>query len=112
LISIRPELDVYSIALLTAMGLAVAALAVTLAHAVRGGRDLLAAAGRLCLVALAFAVFALSFHSLVGHSSGSAEGLSLLAFLNAHRAMVIVILLTAGLAAVALQAAARQSSRS
>ncbi len=89
------------------MILAVAALAVTLFHAVVGGRHLLAQAGRLCLVAFGFAVFALSFHFRVGHPTGSALALSPLAFLAAHRAMAVVVLLTALLAVAARRSKAR-----
>lgn len=102
-----PALDVYSLALLTSMLLAGAALAVTLAHAAHSQRRLLAVAGRICLVAFGFAVFALSFHLRIGHPAGSAEALSPWAFLDAHRALVAVTLLTAGLALVARGAARR-----
>jgi len=102
-----PLFDVYSIALLTAMMLGLAALGVTVAHAVGAGRGLLAKAARLSLVALGFAVFALSFHYRIGHPTGSASALSPLAFLGAHRAMTVVVLLTAGLALGAGRAANR-----
>ena len=104
---IRPVFDVYSVALLTAMALALAALVATLAHAAWGGGHLLDGAGRLCLVAFGFAVFALSFHYRVGHPAGSAEALEPLAFVGAHRAMAAVVGLTAGLAVFARWAATR-----
>ena len=107
MIAVQPILDVYSIALSTAMLLGAAALAVTLAHAVGLGPNLLATAGRLCLVALAFAAFALVFHARVGHPVGSAEALAPLAFLNAHRAMAILVVLTAALATAARRAGGR-----
>jgi len=96
---LRPLFDVYSLALLTAMLLTGAAFVVIVWRSWTGRHHLLAVAGRLSLIALAFSVFALSFHLGVGHPAGSAAELSPLAFVGAHRAMSIVVLVAAVLAA-------------
>jgi hypothetical protein len=95
-LKLAARLDIYSLALLSAMVLTAGTVLLAAAGHWLGHSHALMAAGRVNVTAFGFAVFAAAYHLSSGHVPGSPEALSPISFAGAHGALTLTLLATVG----------------